>query len=329
MPDPNHRNSPEQKPFFELNETDLPVPVLSKRLLGNQLEITIQTIPQILSGIDIEAVHKTRVGFRRIRSQLGIVKPLFRKKVIQPFRINSRDAGLALGAVRDLDVFSINLSDAFQSRFPSGNFEVEIWQPFFFPTYTVARNAMLDHLRSQPFQAFIQNFGFFCQNDEVGIKSPEKISRKGYSNHKTFIESILLNQFYKSQQQQAELKEHPIDTNFHRLRIELKRFRYGLDFFTPLLKESPALSLIASLTDLQDDLGFINDCVTAISIIQKNIASIITPSDPRMVEFLYGYMNTITQKKEAQQVSFYQSWTAFQTSNPEKLLLDCFSVLPD
>ena len=300
---------------------------ITKKLLGNQLAVTIEAIPGIHAGEDIEAVHKTRVGFRRIRSQLRILKPLFKKKVLQSFRTNSKLIGQVLGTVRDLDVLHIYLSSAFQEHAPAENFQTAIWKPFFIDQYLKAQDQLLGQLESEQFSEFIQSFYNFCKDIELGAKQPEKVIEKGFPTLKSYVSSMLINQFQNVQIRQQALSEQPIDTNFHKLRIEVKRFRYILDFFTPILKVAPTLDLINSLTNLQDNLGIINDHVTAERIIGPLLEKNSPLRDHNMAVFLSEYSKKISLENDALQASFHHSWKTFQKSNPESILQNCFSEI--
>lgn len=305
----------------------MPIHEVTKKLLANQLAATIEYIPGIYSGEDIEPVHKTRVGFRRIRSQLRILKPIFKKKVLQPLRKNSKHIGQVLGAVRDLDVLQIYLSSAFQESDPTENFETAIWRPFFLDQYLRARVTLLEQLGSTQFSEFIQSFQSFCKNYELGAKKPEKIEEEGFPTFKTYVSTMLFNQFHNVKMRQQALSEQPSDSNFHKLRIDVKRFRYTLDFFVPILKPEPTLDLINDLTSLQDNLGIINDHVTAENIIGPLLEKNPPLRKHSMAAFLSEYRKKISQENNELQASFHHSWKSFQATNPESLLLLCLSEI--
>ena len=323
-----HYSRERSEGFLNLTtNSSLTIHEITKKLLANQLALTTENIPGIYAGIDIEAVHKTRVGFRRIRSRLRILKPLFKKKYLQPFRNNSRKIGQALGAVRDLDVLKISLSSAFQEHHPTENFHTAFWRPFFLDQYQQARTKLLEQLESRQFTEFIQSFTTFCDDIEIGAKKPEKIREKGFSTFKSYVSSMLRNQYQNVQIRQIELSAQPIDTNFHQLRIEIKRFRYTLDFFSPILKLEPTLGLINSLTNLQDHLGTINDHVSAERIISLLLEHNSQLREHNFAGFLSEYRQRISLENDSLQANFHHSWQSFQEASPKALLNDCYSEL--
>lgn len=308
-------------------DPNLPIHEITKKLLGHQLATTIENIPGIHANTDIESVHKTRVGFRRIRSQLRILKPLFKKRYLNPLRSNSQQIGQALGAVRDLDVLQLNLSSDFQFHDHPGNFHETIWKPLFLDQYQIALDKLLKQLESRQFSEFIQSFHYFCQTIEIGAKKPEKIKAKGFPTLKSYVTSMLFSQLQNARMRHKLLLEQPSDTNFHKLRIDVKRFRYTLDFFNPILKSAPTLDLINSLTSLQDTLGIINDNVTAEQIINPILEKPPSFRDSTLLIFLSEYRNKISIENETLQAGFQDNWKSFQDSNPEMLLQDCFSEI--
>jgi CHAD domain-containing protein len=62
------------------------------------------------SGEDADAVHDMRVASRRLRAAMTMFEPLYpQKRFARCYRV-ARDAGRALGALRDIDVLSARLS---------------------------------------------------------------------------------------------------------------------------------------------------------------------------------------------------------------------------
>ncbi len=55
----------------------------------------------------------------------------------------------------------------------------------------------------------------------------------------------------------------------HKMRIAFKKLRYTLEFFTPLLPQRRLRPYLAALSQLQDELGLINDHVTAETLIAE------------------------------------------------------------
>jgi adenylate cyclase len=61
----------------------------------------------------------------------------------------------------------------------------------------------------------------------------------------------------------ARLAQRDDPGSLHRLRIGIKRLRYGLEFFAPLMAVKPLRHAVQRLATLQDDLGQLNDLASA------------------------------------------------------------------
>ena len=76
--------------------------------------------------------------------------------------------------------------------------------------------------------------------------------------------------------------------DLHRLRIQVKRLRYAIEFFLPLLEEKAAGTLEA-LVDLQDLLGQLNDDATAWSLLDTLAVEESSAQYQQAVGFLRGW----------------------------------------
>lgn len=55
------------------------------------------------------------------------------------------------------------------------------------------------------------------------------------------------------------------------MRICFKKLRYAIEFFTPLLSPKRLRPNLLALTQLQDELGLINDQVTARTLVEQTL----------------------------------------------------------
>jgi len=284
-------------------------------------------VPQLLNevGSDTEPVHRTRVGFRRIRTQLRILKPIVQKKTLEYLRSSSKQIGRRLGIVRDLDIIKINLLSYYANHYPGKDFELFFWKPTFFNTYKKSYTNMQTTIQSQDFVDFQNFFNAFCSSENLGIK--KNIYQTNFSplKPKEFISTFLIQQAKKVREKEQFLKISPDDKTFHRLRIEVKRLRYSLEFFSPLLAEQPTLNLLTSLTNLQDHLGAINDFVTSINLVNSTLETENNKTPLYVYNFLNDFKVHMNQEKLTLQKSFGNIWNFYVQTNPLTLLSDCIS----
>lgn len=309
--------------LLELNQS-LFISIL-KDLLKKQVAEAVMFVPQILNKehSDPEPVHKTRVGFRKIRTQLRILKPMVKKTTLSYLQSNSKQIGRTLGHVRDLDILKLGLSFYYADHHPEKNFEKLLWKPTFLETYKQAYTTLEITLRSPDYMDFLNFFTIFCSTRNIGIKKSIFNNFESSLNPKEFIYNVLFQQASKVAETETLLKNSSDDKMFHRLRIEVKRFRYSLEFFSPLLDGERTQKLLTLLTNLQDHLGAMNDFVTSTNLIN----SILDGNNFEQASYTYSILNNyithIFHEKLFLQKSFNTIWEPYFQSNPLTLLSDC------
>jgi triphosphatase len=110
----------------------------------------------------------------------------------------------------------------------------------------------------------------------------------------------------------------------HRLRIQLKHFRYTLEFFDSVLGETNQL-FISEIINLQDDLGNLHDADFSCRFVEKEINEL----DPDQIHnrAMLQYVAYLKQHIENLQKSFHIAWSDFYLSENHQLLASVIRVL--
>ena len=128
----------------------------------------------------------------------------------------------------------------------------------------VARERMLKHLDSKQYRSFVQSLDEFLDTEGAGGKRPKRgepaALRVFQSAPAMIYERDRVVRGYNDALQEASLE------TLHSLRIDIKRFRYTLEFFREVLGDECA-SVIRSAVQLQDHLGDLNDADVACQIL--------------------------------------------------------------
>lgn len=215
-------------------------------------------------GEDIEELHDMRVAVRRMRSAMWVFGPYFKKGILKSYLNGLRQTGRALGRVRDLDVFMDKAQEYVAEKSVDDGTEleplIEAWQS----DRDAARERMLKHLDSKRYRSFVQSFGEFLDTEGAGGKRPERgepAALKVFQCAPAMIyERDRVVRGYNDALQEASLE------TLHSLRIDIKRFRYTLEFFREVLADD-AKSVIRSAVQLQDHLGDLNDADVACQLL--------------------------------------------------------------
>ncbi|MFA9491225.1 MAG: CHAD domain-containing protein [Anaerolineales bacterium] len=215
-------------------------------------------------GSDIEELHDMRVATRRMRSAMRVFRPYYQKKAIRPFLKGLRQTGRALGSVRDLDVFMENAASYLQTLPPEDQTSLDPLLSSWEVQREAARAKMLTHLDSNNYNRFVSGFGEFLTTEGAGAILP-KPSKPTADRVFQIIPVLIYHHLevvlaYENVLEGASLETH------HALRIDMKRFRYILEFFQEVLG-GEVKPVIADAVAIQDHLGALNDADVACQIL--------------------------------------------------------------
>ena len=215
-------------------------------------------------GSDIEELHDMRVATRRMRSAMRVFRPYYQKKAIRPFLKGLRQTGRALGSVRDLDVFMENASAYLQTLPPEDQTSLDPLFNSWEVQREAARAKMLTHLESNNYNRFVSEFGDFLTTEGAGA-IPFNPSKPTADRVFQIIPVLIYHHLEVVLAYENVLEGAPLETH-HALRIDMKRFRYILEFFQEVLGDE-VKPVIADAVTIQDHLGALNDADVACQIL--------------------------------------------------------------
>ena len=204
------------------------------------------------------------------RSLLGQMKGVYTAEITAVLQAHLKTMGAITGEVRDLDVYLLK-KETYANQVP------EVLRPGILQLFRAlqrkrrtARDRMLKAMGGAEFNSALAALDDFIQSDPMThADSPAGIAPIGE------VASAAITKRYR----QAIKKGNRIsattpDESLHELRIDCKKLRYLLEFFSSLFPDDQMKMLIKQLKQLQDNLGDFND----LSVQQ---------------DFLTGYLETI------------------------------------
>jgi len=214
--------------------------------------------PAVLHGHDPEGIHQMRVGLRRLRAFLALVRPFVAPDVAAYMRVELGWLQRELGPARDWDVFISDTLERLSARQGATNGlgpALRYANEARGAAYERARAAVTD-----------PRFTAILLRTEIWLDSGQWI-RPGKSVKKAL--SRPARRFAKDALKVRERKLHKLgrrhdtlsEADLHRLRIRAKNLRYVTEFFQSLFRKKRAAAYIDSLRELQDVLGTLNDAV--------------------------------------------------------------------
>jgi len=227
----------------------------AKIILRSLLKVIKINEPYIATDLDTEFLHDYRVAVRRTRSALGQIKNVFPHETTLRFKKDFSFVGKLSNQLRDLDVYLLK-KDAYKALLPS-SLRNDI-DPLF---------VYLSNKRSKALKQVVKSFGSnkyrqIFHEWEIFLNEPPKDVPKT-SNADLSILTLAQKRIYKQYRlifdSINQISENVDDKKLHALRIECKKIRYLLEFFSSLFSCKEMNTLLDQLKKLQNKLGVLND----------------------------------------------------------------------
>ncbi len=295
-------------------QPDDPMSEAGRKILDFHFERMLLHEPGSRQGEDAEAVHDMRVATRRMRSALRLFAPFYRRKVIRPLVRDLRQTARALGAVRDRDVFIEKLA-YYQETLPPGTGDsLAPLLEYCRLQRDMDRARLIAHLDSPDFERFVATFETFLTTPGLGTRKFESAAPAAYQVR--HVAPRLIYTHYEAVRAYETVLDRASVETLHALRIECKRLRYALEFFSEVMGEE-VQGVIDALKQLQDHLGNLNDVEVAGDFLRRFISDYeqtqtgVPLAERRSIEGVVQYMAHQFAEKHRLTVTFADAWAAF------------------
>ena len=209
---------------------------------------------------DTEFVHQARVALRRLRSAIKLFAPVLPPDFVTAYGQTWQTLAGALGDARNWDVFLEETLPPIQTSFPE-NRDIRHLRNEARRRAKTARRAVTRLLAVKEYPRLMVEFtsAIYALNDTLSMPLKD-FAYERISNHTRRAKKLAINHATLSPEER------------HQMRICFKKLRYSLEFFAPLLPQKKLRPYLAALSHLQDELGLINDHVTAEALIKDALA---------------------------------------------------------
>jgi CHAD domain-containing protein len=281
----------------------------TKKILCFLLDIMKRNEPFIKDDVDTEFLHDFRVAVRRTRTALSQIKGVFPAETNAHFKEAFRTLGKLSNDLRDLDVYLLN-EESYKAMLPP-NMRDTI-DPLF-EYLRQKRGAALQHvingLESRDYARLIRDWTAFLQTAAGDSPAAPKAGRP--------IINVAQRRIYRVYRRIVnaghQILENSDDELLHALRIDCKKLRYLLEFFSSLFPEKKINALIKQLKLLQDNLGAFNDFEVQVEYLRK-IAEELPLTGPCSRKTLLAIGRVIEKfenEKQAVKAAFVDVFTGF------------------
>jgi CHAD domain-containing protein len=220
--------------------------------------------PVFRQGEPPESVHQMRVALRRLRAALGLFRPVVAGPALDAARGAAKEMGAALGAARNWDVFQDLLAAG-----PGPALANDPGQGALLDAIAARRarayRAAAAAIEGPPAQALLDDFREAIAGRDWTV-APQWAEE---GSAREFARAALARLRRRVRRKSKGLAGLSAPQR-HRVRIALKKARYGAEFFQSLFGgEAAAADFIAALAKLQDGLGVYTDMAMAAALLDE------------------------------------------------------------
>lgn len=222
----------------------------------SMLDTIVANADGVRQNLDPEFLHDYRVAIRATRSALRQIRGVLRESEVMHFSREFKWLGAATGPVRDLDVYLLKMEE-FRSELPTDMRE-HLWplEKYLQVHHDKEQRQLVRTLGSKRYRTLIDAWSSFLNNPAPVTAGTCQAATQPVID----LASSRIWGTYQRVWKRGRLinKDSPVD-ELHALRIECKRLRYLLEFFSSLYPPDEMRALIETLKQLQTNLGNLND----------------------------------------------------------------------
>ena len=288
-------------------EPDLTGAEAARRILERLFRTIRRNESGIKDDIDTEFLHDFRVGIRRTRSALSQIKSVFPDGRIARFRRDFSYLGKLTNRLRDLDVALLK-EDAYRSLLPAD------LRPRLDPLFESLRaertdehRSLADALGGDRYLKIAADWEAFLHRPPES-PSPDNAEAPAIGLARRFIDK----RYGRVIESGTAIDASTPDAELHRLRIECKKLRYLLEFFSSLFPSQEIRLIVDQLKGLQDNLGDFND----LSVQQADLRSYLNalPAEgthPETFAAVGGLIGCLYREQQTVRAAFSKTFVRF------------------
>ncbi len=246
---------------------------------------------------DPERLHQLRVAIRKIRTLFSKFDLFFEENWHKSHSQALAQWMKKSNPIRDVDVYLLKI-DHYKSLIkPKHKEGLEHLRRYLQEKKESMLQLLQEILNDEQFRATLVELYCFCKKDDLHGLSAEasgpiivpvkKILKKSYKD-------III------KGKRLDLKSS--DKKYHNLRIEVKKLRYSMEFFSSIFEQKSYKKILKSLKDLQQILGDHQDLVVQISYIEelKNLKDLQDMTTIKALEALQKSLKAEEKKKRSE-----------------------------
>ena len=224
----------------------------------------------VLAEADPEWIHQMRIGTRRLRACLALMRDLVAADALAPLRAEARWLAHKLGPARDLDVLADETLPAITAAVRSAGTDdgapaLRSLRTRVARLRSAARADARAAVASPRFVQFLLAIGAFAARPRFGVDETAAPATTHAAPARSFARPVLKRRQRRLLRRGANLPTATPAAR-HAARLAAKQLRYATEFFAGLFPRRRTRAYRAALAQLQDILGALNDATVAVGL---------------------------------------------------------------
>lgn len=266
-------------------------------IIAAYLPVARANEPGIIADHDSEFLHDYRIALRKIRSVVSLFQGVYGPEQAEELKTRFSALMAVTGQLRDLDVYLIERPHYLEMVPTDLRPGVNLLFDRFARKRRTAQRALVRHLQGDDYLAEIAAL------QRLFVKPKKRLDPGPEADHTVmdYARNLIRKRYRKVRRIAAGIDADTPDDDVHELRIQCKKLRYLMEFFTPLFGEKDMKRLIKSLKVLQDNLGDFNDSVVQ----QEALGGVLTslrgaPSEDQLeIARSVGALTAVLHQRQA------------------------------
>ena len=292
-------------------------------ILRTFLAVARQNEEHIIADSDSEFLHDYRVSLRKARSVISLCKGVFDAR--ESLRLKEKLAGIMrlTNGLRDLDVYLLNRAEYLRLVPPAAHGGLYLLFDVLLQKRKGEQKKLSGGMQGKGYVLGMEHLEkMFAASDclkdgpQAGVQSL------------VFAKKQIMKRYRKVCKSGRALDETTPDELIHQLRINCKKLRYLMEFFTPLFPSAKIKSLIRSLKGLQDNLGNFNDYSVQQQYLGKmSLQDVVGGEKALSVSFSIGALTAMLyQLQKEERGRIMANLAAFDSSEIREAFTELFLI---
>jgi CHAD domain-containing protein len=240
----------------------------------------------VLNSDDADGVHEMRIGLRRLRSALRVLRPVADDEELRAFNLVARDLARLIGEIRDADVLALEIVAPVAAKCQNDPSLASL-KDVLDNKRAFIREKVRGELKSEKWSTLKLEFARLPEDIERIVR---ETTGKTRSKPVGALTKKALRKLWRSVAASGDRIDTLSVAERHQMRKDVKTLRYASELLGPLYRAKDVTQFTKKLQRLQDAFGYLNDVALADTLKQVHAPGFEDDPDlQRAVGFVIGW----------------------------------------